>query len=124
ASFHAMKALSTRNDSPAEASRPFDTARDGFVMGAGAGVLGIETLAHAEARGATPLAIISGYGTSADAHHISAGPEDGSGAAAAIERALAMAGLKPADINHINAHATSTPVGDRAEIASLRRVFG
>lgn len=124
ASFHAMKALSTRNESPAEASRPFDRERDGFVMGEGAGILVIETLAHAEARGATPLAMISGYGTSADAHHITSGPEDGSGAAAAIERALAMAGLKPADINHINAHATSTPVGDRAEIASLRRVFG
>lgn len=123
-SFHAMKALSTRNESPAEASRPFDRARDGFVMGEGAGVLVIETLAHAHARGATPLAIISGYGTNADAHHISSGPEDGSGAAAAIERALAMAGLKPADIDHINAHATSTLVGDRAEIAALQRVFG
>jgi 3-oxoacyl-[acyl-carrier-protein] synthase II len=124
AGFHALKALSTRNDAPEQASRPFDAAREGFVMGEGAGLVVIETLEHAQARGATPLAVISGYGTSADAHHITAGPEDGSGAAAAIERALAMAGLKPADIGYVNAHATSTPVGDRAEIASLRRVFG
>lgn len=124
ASFHAMKALSTRNDAPSQASRPFDRDRDGFVMGEGAGLLVIETLEHAQARGATPLAVISGYGTSADAHHITSGPEDGSGAAQAIERALAMAGLKPEEIDHINAHATSTPVGDRAEVASLRRVFG
>ncbi|MGD8174896.1 beta-ketoacyl-ACP synthase II [Marinimicrobium sp. ARAG 43.8] len=124
ASFHAMKALSTRNDAPMEASRPFDQDRDGFVMGEGAGLLVIETLDHARARGATPLAVISGYGTSADAHHLTAGPEDGSGAAAAITRALRMAALEADSIDHINAHATSTPVGDRAEIASLRRVFG
>ncbi|RDB43272.1 beta-ketoacyl-[acyl-carrier-protein] synthase II [Halomonas sp. DQ26W] len=124
ASFHAMKALSTEQDDPAKASRPFDQARNGFVMGEGAGLLVIETLAHAEARGATPLAILSGYGTSADAHHITAGPEDGSGAAAAIRSALRMAGLSPESIDHINAHATSTPVGDRAEIASLRNAFG
>ena len=124
AGFHAMKALSTEQDDPAKASRPFDQARNGFVMGEGAGLLVIETLAHAEARGATPLAILSGYGTSADAHHITAGPEDGSGAAAAIRAALKMAGLSPEAIEHINAHATSTPVGDRAEIASLRNAFG
>ncbi|AMC99281.1 beta-ketoacyl-ACP synthase II [Halomonas chromatireducens] len=124
ASFHAMKALSTEQDDPARASRPFDQARNGFVMGEGAGLLVIETLAHAEARGATPLAILSGYGTSADAYHISAGPEDGTGAAAAIRPALKMAGLSPEAIDHINAHATSTPVGDRAEIASLRNAFG
>lgn len=124
ASFHAMKALSTEQNDPAKASRPFDQARNGFVMGEGAGLLVIETLAHAEARGATPLAILSGYGTSADAYHITAGPEDGSGAAAAIRAALRMAGLTPADIDHINAHATSTPVGDRAEVASLRNAFG
>lgn len=123
-SFHAMKALSTRNDAPKAASRPFDGARDGFVMGEGAGLLVIETLDHALARGAEPLAIISGYGTSADAHHITSGPEDGSGAANAVRSALRMAGLQPSEIGHINAHATSTPVGDRAEIASLRRVFG
>ncbi|MCC5811792.1 MAG: beta-ketoacyl-ACP synthase II [Ectothiorhodospiraceae bacterium] len=124
ASFHAMKALSTEQDDPARASRPFDQARNGFVMGEGAGLLVIETLAHAEARGTTPLAILSGYGTSADAHHITAGPEDGSGAAAAIRAALRMAGLSPEAIDHINAHATSTPVGDRAEIAALRNAFG
>lgn len=124
ASFHAMKALSTEQDNPFGASRPFDRARNGFVMGEGAGMLVIETLAHAEARGATPLAILSGYGTSADAYHITAGPEDGAGAAAAIRAALRMAGLTPEAINHINAHATSTPVGDRAEIAALRNAFG
>lgn len=124
ASFNALKALSTRNDEPQRASRPFDADRDGFVMGEGAGVLVIETLEHAERRGATPLAILSGYGTSADAHHITAGPEDGSGAAQAIRAALKMGGLTPTDIGYVNAHATSTPVGDRAEIASLRNVFG
>ena len=124
ASFNALKALSTEEDSPQRASRPFDKARNGFVMGEGAGVLVIETLDHAIARGATPLAMISGYGTSADAHHITAGPEDGAGAAAAIRSALGMASLSTDAIDHINAHATSTPVGDRAEIASLRNVFG
>lgn len=124
ASFHAMKALSTEQNQPAKASRPFDQARNGFVMGEGAGLLVIESLVHAEARGATPLAIISGYGTSADAHHITAGPKDGAGAAAAIRAALKMAQLSPEAIDHINAHATSTPVGDRAEIAALRNAFG
>lgn len=124
AGFHALKALSTRNEAPREASRPFDAARDGFVMGEGAGLMVIETLEHAEARGATPLAILSGYGTSADAYHITSGPEDGSGGAAAMQAALDQAGLKAAEIDYINAHATSTPVGDLAEIAALRRVFG
>lgn len=124
AGFNALKALSTRDDEPERASRPFDQDRDGFVMGEGSGLMVIETLEHAEARGATPLAVISGYGTSADAYHITSGPEDGSGAAASIRTALAMAGLEPEDIDYINAHATSTPVGDRAEIASLRNVFG
>lgn len=124
AGFHAMKALSTRNDAPQQASRPFDSDRDGFVMGEGAGLMVIETLEHAQARGAEPLAVVSGYGTSADAYHIAAGAEDGSGAAAAVLGALRMAGLEPADIGYVNAHATSTPVGDRAEIAALRSVFG
>lgn len=124
ASFNALKALSTEHEQPASASRPFDSTRNGFVMGEGAGLLVIETLEHAQARGATPLAIISGYGTSADAYHITAGPEDGNGAAAAIHSALKMAGLSADEIGYINAHATSTPVGDRAEIAALRRVFG
>ena len=124
AGFHALKALSTEADAPHTASRPFDAQRSGFVMGEGAGLLVIETLEHALARGATPLAILSGYGTSSDAHHITSGPEDGAGAAAAMRRALAMANLQPADIQYVNAHATSTPVGDRAEVASLRAVFG
>ncbi|WP_447957250.1 beta-ketoacyl-ACP synthase II [Vreelandella sp. EE7] len=124
ASFNALKALSTESTTPQRASRPFDRARSGFVMGEGAGLLVIETLEHAQARGATPLAVLSGYGTSADAHHMTAGPEDGAGAALAINSALDMAGLSGADIDHVNAHATSTPVGDRAEIASLRAAFG
>lgn len=124
AGFHALKALSVANDKPEQASRPFDKDRSGFVMGEGAGLLVIETLEHALARGAKPLAVLSGYGTSADAHHITSGPEDGSGAAAAVERALAMSGLQPQQVGYINAHATSTPVGDKAEIASLRAAFG
>lgn len=124
AGFNALKALSTQDQDPASASRPFDATRDGFVMGEGAGLLVIETLEHALARGAKPLAVLSGYGTSSDAHHITSGPEDGSGAARAINWALNMAGLKPEDIHYVNAHATSTPVGDKAEIASLRAVFG
>jgi len=124
AGFHALKALSTEGEAPTKASRPFDQARNGFVMGEGSGLMVIETLEHAQARGATPLAILSGYGTSADAYHITSGPEDGSGAAAAIRAALRMAGLEPGDINYVNAHATSTPVGDNAEVASLRNVFG
>lgn len=124
ASFNALKALSTEHEHPEHASRPFDRTRNGFVMGEGAGLMVIETLEHAQARGATPLAMISGYGTSADAYHITAGPDDGNGAAAAIHAALRMADLTPESIGYINAHATSTPVGDRAEIAALRRVFG
>ena len=124
ASFNALKAVSTEADAPERASRPFDKARNGFVMGEGAGVMVIETLAHALERRATPLAVISGYGTSADAYHLTAGPKDGAGAAAAIQAALGMANLTTDAIDHINAHATSTPVGDRAEIASLRNVFG
>lgn len=122
-SFNALHALSTRNDEPTRASRPFDQGRDGFVMGEGAGLLVIESLEHALARGATPLACLSGYGTSADAHHITSGPEDGAGGAAAIRAALSRAELAPRDIGYINAHATSTPVGDQAEIAALRNVF-
>lgn len=123
ASFNAMKALSTRNNDPIRASRPFDRDRDGFVMGEGAGLLVIETLEHAQARGATPLATLSGYGTSTDAHHITSGPEDGAGGAASIRAALSKAELKPEEIGYINAHATSTPVGDQAEVAALRNVF-
>ncbi len=122
--FAAARALSTRNETPAEASRPFDRDRDGFVMGEGAGLVVLETREHAEARGATPIAEVSGYGTSADAWHLTAGPEDGSGAALAMRACLAMHGGDAADIGYINAHATSTPVGDRGEIAALRAVFG
>ena len=123
--FAAARALSTGfNDDPAKASRPFDRDRDGFVMGEGAGLLVIEALDHALARGATPLAEIVGYGTSADAYHITSGPEDGSGARRAMVAALAQAGLRPGDIQHLNAHSTSTPVGDRGELAAVKALFG
>jgi 3-oxoacyl-[acyl-carrier-protein] synthase II len=122
--FAAARALSTRNDAPEAASRPFDRDRDGFVMGEGAGLVVLESLEHAQARGAEPIAEISGYGTSADAWHLTAGPEDGSGAALAMRAALAMHGGDGSDIGYVNAHATSTPVGDRGEIAALRSVFG
>ncbi len=124
AGFGAARALSTEfNDTPEAASRPFDSARDGFVMGEGAGILVIEALDHARSRGATPLAEVVGYGTTADAYHVTAGPDDGDGAARAMRVALAQAALAPADIGHLNAHATSTPVGDRSEIAAIRSVF-
>ncbi len=124
-SFAAARALSTRfNDTPEAASRPFDAARDGFVMGEGAASLVIETLEHALARGATPLAEVAGYGTSSDAFHVTAAPENGEGAQRAMRAALRMAGLEPGQIGYINAHATSTPVGDTSELAAIRAVFG
>ncbi len=124
-SFSAAKALSTQfNDHPTQASRPFDLARDGFVMAEGAGLLVLESLDHALARGATPLAEVIGYGTSADAYHVTSGPEDGSGAARSMRMALRQAQLQPRDVQHLNAHATSTPVGDRGELAAIRQVFG
>lgn len=123
--FAAARALSTGfNDQPEKASRPFDADRDGFVMGEGAGLLVIEALEHAHARGATILAELTGYGTSADAYHITSGPEDGSGARRAMETALKQAGLQPNEIAHLNAHSTSTPVGDRGELAAIKAVFG
>ena len=123
--FAAARALSTGfSENPAEASRPFDRDRDGFVMAEGAGLLVIESLEHALARGATPLAELVGYGTSADAWHLTAGPEDGSGARRAIELALAQAEVKADEIQHINAHATSTQIGDKGELAAIRSVFG
>ncbi len=122
--FAAARALSTHNNAPSEASRPFDKDRDGFVMGEGAGLLVLETLDHAEARGATPLVELTGYGTSADAFHLTAGPEDGAGAARSMRTCLNMAGSDGSDVDYVNAHATSTPVGDRAEVAALRQVFG
>lgn len=124
AGFAAARALSTGyTERPAEASRPFDTERDGFVVGEGAGVLVIESLEHAMARGALPLAELVGYGTSSDAHHITSGPEDGNGAARAMLWALQQAGIQPGQVQHVNAHATSTPVGDAAELAAFRSVF-
>jgi 3-oxoacyl-[acyl-carrier-protein] synthase II len=123
--FAAARALSTGfNDRPREASRPFDRDRDGFVMAEGAGLLVIESLEHALARGARPLAELVGYGTSADAYHLTAGPEDGSGARRAMEQALRQADIAPGEVQHINAHATSTPIGDRGELAAIRSLFG
>lgn len=123
--FAAARALSQGfNDTPERASRPFDQARDGFVMGEGAGLLVIEELEHALARGATPIAELVGYGTSADAYHMTAGPEDGSGARRAMEQAIKQAGITPAQIQHLNAHATSTPVGDKGELAAINSLFG
>jgi len=123
--FAAARALSSGfNETPELASRPFDTQRDGFVMGEGAGILVIETLEHALARGATPLAELVGYGTAADAYHMTAGPEDGDGARRAMEAAIRQAKIAPSEIKHLNAHATSTPVGDRGEMAAIATVFG
>ncbi|MBK5513191.1 beta-ketoacyl-ACP synthase II [Pseudomonas sp. TH08] len=125
AGFAAARALSSGyNETPERASRPFDSGRDGFVMGEGAGLLVIESLEHALARGAQPLAELVGYGTSADAYHLTAGPEDGSGARRAMELALAQAGITPDQVQHLNAHATSTPVGDLGELAAIKSVFG
>lgn len=123
--FAAARALSTGfNDRPQEASRPFDRDRDGFVMAEGAGLLVIESLEHALARGAQPIAEIVGYGTSADAYHLTSGPEDGNGAQRSIQQALRQAGIEPSAVQHINAHATSTQVGDKSELAAIRAVFG
>jgi len=123
--FAAARALSTNfNDSPERASRPFDRDRDGFVMGEGAGLLVVESLEHALARGAKPVAEIIGYGTSADAYHLTSGAEDGDGAKRAMSAALHQAKLVPADIQHLNAHATSTQVGDIGELAAIKGIFG
>jgi 3-oxoacyl-[acyl-carrier-protein] synthase II len=123
--FAAARALSSGfNDEPARASRPFDRDRDGFVMGEGAGILVIEELEHALARGATPIAEIVGYGTTADAYHMTSGPPDGDGARRAMEIALRQANLAPADLQHLNAHATSTPAGDESELGAIAALFG
>ena len=121
--FGAMHALSTRNDEPTKASRPFDKERDGFVLGDGAGVVVLESLAHAKARGATILAELVGFGMSDDASHITAPPEDGSGAARAMRNALNDAGIEPAVVGYVNAHGTSTPAGDVAESIAIETVF-
>ncbi|QHP72434.1 beta-ketoacyl-[acyl-carrier-protein] synthase II [Bradyrhizobium sp. LCT2] len=123
--FAAARALSSSfNEEPRRASRPFDRDRDGFVMGEGAGILVIETLEHALARGATPIAEIVGYGTTADAYHMTSGPPDGDGARRAMEIALRQARLEPGELQHLNAHATSTPAGDESELGAIGALFG
>jgi 3-oxoacyl-[acyl-carrier-protein] synthase II len=122
--FAAMRALSTRNDEPLRASRPWDKDRDGFVVGEGAGILVLEELEFARARGANILAEVAGYGMSADAFHVTAPPDDGDGAYRVMRNALRDAGLEPGQVDYINAHGTSTEVGDRAETMAIKRAFG
>ena len=122
--FNAMKALSTRNDDPTHASRPFSASRDGFVMGEGAGCLILEELEHAKARGAKIYAEMAGAGMSADAYHITASHPEGLGAKLVMERALEDAGMTPEDIDYINVHGTSTHVGDISEAKAIKELFG
>ncbi len=122
--FCAIKALSTRNDEPERASRPFDAERDGFVMGEGAGVLVLETREHAEKRGAEIYAEVAGFGQSCDAHHITAPREDGKGAISSMRLALKDAGLQPEEVQYVNAHGTSTLFNDKSETKAIREVFG
>lgn len=124
AAFIALKALSTRNDEPQQASRPFDSERDGFVISEGATILVMENLDHARKRGANILAEIIGYGASADAFHVTQPVEDGNGAARSMQSALNKAGLLPTDIDYINAHGTSTPLNDKTETIAIKTVFG
>lgn len=121
--FDVLRALSTRNDDPAAASRPFDAGRDGFVIGEGSGILVLESLTNAESRGADIYATISGYGMTCDAHHVTRPPEDGDGLQRCIDRALVDAGREPDAVNHVNAHATSTPEGDQRESTALNACF-
>ncbi len=124
AGFSQMRAMSTRNDDPVHASRPFDRDRDGFILGEGAGMLVLEREESARARGAKIYGVLAGVGMSNDAYHITAGEPEGEGGARAIVSALRSAGLSPSDIGHVNAHATSTPVGDLAESKTIRRALG
>ncbi len=124
AGFSSMKALSTRNDEPEKASRPFDRDRDGFVMSEGAGVVVVEELEHAKARGAKIYCELTGYGLSADAYHMTAPPADGEGAARAMQIAMAHAKTTPDQVDYVNAHATSTGLGDISETRALKTVFG
>lgn len=124
AGFDALKALSTRNEEPTRASRPFDRQRDGFVLGEGSGILILEELERARARGAKIYAELAGYGMSADAHHITAPSADGDGAARAMRLTLNDAGISPEQVDYVNAHGTSTPPNDKTETAALRAVFG
>ena len=122
--FHAMKALSTRNDQPEKASRPFDRDRDGFIISEGAGVLILEELEHALARGAEMYAEVAGYGLSSDGYHMAAPPEDGNGAVRCMQMALKDAGMRPEDVDYINAHGTSTPLNDVVETRAIKTAFG
>ena len=122
--FNALKAISTRNDAPQQASRPFDMGRDGFVISEGACLLVLESLTHAQTRGANILAEIMAYGASADAYHVTQPDEDGNGAVRAMQLALNQAGLMPKDIDYINAHGTSTPLNDKTETIAIKTIFG
>ncbi len=122
--FGAMRALSTRNDEPATASRPFDATRDGFVMGEGAGALVLESLERAEARGATVYAELTGFGMSADAYHLTAPHPEGAGARLAMQMSLDTSGLEAEDVDYLNMHGTATPLGDVAETEAIKKVFG
>jgi 3-oxoacyl-[acyl-carrier-protein] synthase II len=122
--FAAMRALSTRNDEPGRASRPWDLGRDGFIVGEGAGILVLEELDRAKARGARILAEVVGYGMSSDAHHITSPPDDGDGAFRVMRNAMKDARIEPSQVQYVNAHGTSTPIGDMAETIALKRAFG